>query len=225
MPYDFNLTALKNNSPQVFIGLFVLSLLTVCGQSTPQNHLKQSLTQPQPDNCDGPDADISCSFVNIPKNISHIMTISGPEEPGERLLISGTIYKADEKTPFPNVLLYAYHTDDKGVYAKKGNEAGVQKWHGRLHGWLKTDRKGYYEIRSIRPARYPGNTMMAHIHAAVKPDGGQPFYINDYVFKDDSLVTEQYLSRLVNSTGGTGVVDVQKKSNVWTGKRDIILKK
>ena len=49
-------------------------------------------------------------------------------------------------------------------------------------------------------------------------------YINDFVFKDDSLVNEQYLSSLSN-IGGTGVVDIQKtEKNIWTGKRDLILK-
>ena len=110
------------------------------------------------------------------------------------------------------------------IYSKKGNETGIQKWHGRLHGWLKTDNKGYYEIRSIRPARYPGNAIMAHIHAAIKLDDGPAFHINDFVFKDDVLVNEEYLSRL-NNIGGTGVVDVKKEGNIWIGIRDITIEK
>ena len=215
--------SLRNASPQILLGLCVLTLFSLCGQSTPQNQQQQSLSESKADTCDNPDADINCNFINIPRNISNILTIADPREPGERMIISGTIYKADGKTPYSNVILYAYHTDDKGVYSKKGNETGIQKWHGRLHGWLKTDSKGYYEIRSIRPARYPGNRIMAHIHAAIKPVDGQPFYINDYVFKDDSLVNEQYLSRLTN-IGGTGVVDIKKEGNIWRGKRDIVIK-
>lgn len=206
------------------MGFCVLTLFCLCGQSTPQNQQEHSLNQGQKDTCDNPDADINCSFLNMPGDVSNILTIAEAKEPGERLVISGTIYKADGKTPYSDVILYAYHTDHKGIYPKKGDETGIQKWHGRLHGWLKTDETGYYEIRSIRPARYPGNTIMAHIHAAIKTGDGSAFHINDFVFKDDLLVNEEYLSRLTN-VGGTGVVDIKKEGNIWKGKRDIILEK
>jgi protocatechuate 3,4-dioxygenase beta subunit len=152
------------------------------------------------------------------------MTIAGLNEPGEKLIITGTIFKADSVTTFPDVILYAYHTDHTGHYSKKGDETGVQKWHGHLHGWCKTGSNGQYEIRSIRPARYPGNAIPAHIHAAFKTPDGQMNYINEFVFKDDSLVNEKYLSSL-SDAGGTGVVDLKKTAqNTWTGKRDLIIK-
>lgn len=111
-----------------------------------------------------------------------------------------------------------------GYYSKKGNKTGIQKWHGHLHGWCNTNSKGYYEIHSIRPVRYPDNSMPAHIHTALKTNSREMFYINHLVFKDDDLVNEKYLSSLGNA-GGTGVVDITKNpENVWTGKRDIVIK-
>ena len=162
--------------------------------------------------------------MNMSGKLTNIMTIAQTNEPGDKLLITGTIFKSDGLTPYPNVILYAYQTDITGHYSKKGNETGFQKWHGHLHGWCKTDSDGKYELHSIRPARYPDNSMPAHIHAAYKLPSGQMDYINDFVFKDDSLVNEKYLSSLSN-IGGTGVVDIQKtEKNIWTGKRDLILK-
>jgi len=197
----------------IFPILFLLQISwNSCGQ-----------TSSQPDDCDNPDANIECYFLNMPESLSYILTIPYENETAKELIITGTIFKSDGKTPYPNVILYAYHTDSKGYYSKKGNETGVQKWHGRLHGWCKTDSKGFYEIRTIRPARYPDNSMPAHIHAALKTDNGQMFYITDFVFKDDSLVDEKYLSA-INNVGGTGVVDIKMtKENIWVGKRDIIL--
>jgi protocatechuate 3,4-dioxygenase beta subunit len=203
-------------------GLLILALLS-CGQSTSQHSYNQEKVQQQADTCDNPDANISCNFVNMPTSLSSIMTISEENEPGEKLEISGTIYKADGKSPYPNIIIYAFHTDNTGHYSKNGTEAGVQKWHGHLHGWCKTDSNGQYKIQTIRPARYPDNSMPAHIHAAIKKDNGQMYWITDYVFRDDKLVNEKYVSSLSN-VGGTGVVDISKSDeNTWTGKRDIIL--
>ncbi len=177
-----------------------------------------------PDTCDNPDADISCSFLNMPASISEIMQIGGKDEPGEKLSVKGTIYKADGKTPFPGVLLYAYHTDSRGYYSKIGKEKGAQKWHGKLHGWCMTDSKGNFEIRTIKPARYPDNSMPAHIHAAVKLSDGSMFWISDFVFSDDDLVNEKYLSSL-SYPGGTGVVTLHRQAgNSWLGTRDIVLR-
>ena len=151
------------------------------------------------------------------------MKIAGPDDKGEPMVISGKVYRANGRTPMPNVLIYAYHTDNKGYYSKKGNEKGFQKFHGYLHGWCKTDANGVYEIHSIRPAPYPSHTMPAHIHAAFKEPGGKPpYYINDFVFKDDELVTEKYI-RSLNSPGGTGIVDIKKVNGVWSGQRDIVI--
>ena len=207
------------------LSIIVVLTLTIlsCGQTNSQRQDSQEKVQRQADTCDNPDADISCSFVNMPTSLSGTMTIAGKNEPGEKLIISGTIYKADGKSPYPNITLYAYHTDSKGYYSKNGTETGAQKWHGRLHGWCKTDSNGQYRIHTIRPARYPDNSMPAHIHAAIKKDNGKMYWITDYVFKDDNLVDEKYLSSLTN-VGGTGIVDIKKEAeNIWAGKRDIVL--
>jgi protocatechuate 3,4-dioxygenase beta subunit len=205
--------------------LSIMVFLAACGQRNANVSLSQSAYQ---DTCDNPDANINCCFSNTPANLKSVMTIAAPIESGERLIVSGTIFKADSRTPYPDVVLYAYHTDAKGHYSKTGKEVGVQKWHGRLHGWCRTDSNGHYEIRSIRPARYPDNSMPAHIHIAVKePKGKEPFYISDVVFKDDALVNERYLQSINAMVGGTGVVALNKSSDgtTWNGHRDIVLPK
>jgi protocatechuate 3,4-dioxygenase beta subunit len=205
--------------------LWAFAAFSSCGPSSLQKPQLRSYLQPTSDTCDNPDASVNCCFINMPETLSSVMTIADATEPGDRLIITGTIFKRDGKTPYPHLVLYAYQTDATGRYTKNGTETGVQKWHGRLHGWCKTDKNGRYEIRSIRPARYPDNSMPAHIHAAVKPDGGQPFYITDFVFRDDSLVNQKYLASLFTNTGGTGVVTVVKDAKgVWIGERNVTLK-
>lgn len=161
----------------------------------------------------------------MPETLTNILDIADKNEPGERMIIKGTVFREDGISPYPDVIIYAYHTDNSGHYSKKGSEKGIQKWHGHLHGWAKTNNEGRYEIHSIRPGRYPGGGAPAHIHSAIKEPGKmEPVYINDFVFKDDNLVDDNYLSSL-RSKGGTGVVDLKKNEfDVWTGERDIILK-
>jgi len=178
-----------------------------------------------PDDCNDPDAGAACCFVNMPSELSRTMIIGKVNEPGERLTLTGIVYHEDGKTPYPGITMYAYQTDAKGYYSKDGSEKGIQKWHGRLHGWCRTDKNGRYEIRTIRPAPYPNGRIPAHIHAAVKEPGrNESYFITDYVFKDDKFVTPTYTSS-VRGVGGIGVVDLRRTEKGWTGKRDITLKK
>jgi protocatechuate 3,4-dioxygenase, beta subunit len=204
-------------------GLLLTAFLS-CGQTTSHRQAGQHNASIAKDSCDNPDAPIGCSFVNMSASLSNTISIGSKNEPGERLTISGTMYKADGKTAYPNIILYAYHTDSKGYYAKNGTETAAQKWHGRLHGWCKTGSDGRYTIETTRPARYPGNTIPAHIHAAIKKDDGKMYWISDFVFSDDDLIDERYRSAMTNKIGGTGVVSIARNAeNTWTGQRDIIL--
>ncbi|MFN0036478.1 MAG: hypothetical protein ACKVUS_15540 [Saprospiraceae bacterium] len=179
---------------------------------------------PAPDTCDDPDANIRCSFAQMPATLSSVMQIAAPDEPGERLVIRGRILKNDGKTPLSGAILYGYHTNAKGLYSQKGGETGALRWHGHLHGWCRTDAEGRYEIQSIRPAQYPGNTIPAHIHPAIWIEGSEPFYLTDFVFSDDALVDERYMRSLHGVPGGTGVVNLIKNAEgVWEGERVIVL--
>lgn len=194
-------------------GLF--ASLTSCGQSS--SNPKSSAPELE---C-GPDATVECSFLNMPENVSNILNI--PFYDGRGMTITGTVYKADGITPYPGVLIYVYHTDASGRYSKNGKERGVQKWHGKHHGWMKTGMDGRYILNSIRPAQYPGNTIPAHIHSTVKEPGNKPYWINDFVFRDDPLVTSGYSASQQNA-GGNGVVDLKLVDGRWVGKRDLVLK-
>jgi protocatechuate 3,4-dioxygenase beta subunit len=206
-----------------FNRFLLVAFLISCGQPYSQKQLSDTSLKLN-EACDNPDAPIDCCFQGAPANVNHVMWITGPDEPGEKLVISGTIFKADGLTPYEGVMLYAYHTDNSGLYSKTGKEKGVQKWHGRLHGWCKTGKDGHYRIHTIRPARYPSNTMPAHIHSAIKTPEGKMMYINDFVFHDDSLVNDRYISMQLEE-GGDGVLNATMNSEgIWTAFRDIVLK-
>lgn len=176
------------------------------------------------DTCDDNEK-VRCCFVGMPDKLSSDMKIAGKDEPGERLFIRGRVFKADGKTPYPNVIIYAYHTDAKGIYSKKGDETGIRRWHGRLHGWCRSDSEGWFSIHTIRPASYPNSRNAAHIHHVVQePDGSEPYYINDTVFDDDPFVDEGYRAGEKRNGGSSGILKLGKNAEgVWEGKRFIVL--
>jgi protocatechuate 3,4-dioxygenase beta subunit len=168
-----------------------------------------------------------CCFVGMPEKLTSELEIAGKDEPGERLFLRGRLFKADGKTPYPNAVIYSYHTDATGIYPKKGDETGIRRWHGRLHGWCRTDADGWFSINSIRPASYPNSRNAAHIHHVVQePDGSRPYYINDTVFEDDEFVDDKYRANEKRWGGSSGITKVQKQPDgTWEGKRFVTLKK
>ncbi len=209
-------------------GVVLFLMITVvssffCGQKT-EHAGKKSLdrTDSSRDSCDSPDAPFGCYFANAPAELTSTMRIPVTGESSDKLEITGTV-KDKSGMPVGGVVIYAYHTDSDGYYSKSGNESGVQKWHGKLHGWCVTDSEGKYGIITIRPAPYPGNLFPAHIHAALKLPDGSITLINDFVFSDDPLVNSKYESGLDDLPGGTGILRLQKSEGKWTGVRDIDL--
>jgi protocatechuate 3,4-dioxygenase beta subunit len=170
-------------------------------------------------NCEGCEA----IFEYGSKKLSWIDTLPDFKETGPRLEISGTIYQADGETPARDVILYIYHTDQKGVYPQKGNETGWAKRHGYLRGWIKTNADGRYKFYTLRPASYPNSRAPQHIHPTIKEPGKNEYWIDEYLFADDPFVDEQTKASQ-QKRGGVGLITLMKdKNGIWIGKRDIIL--
>ena len=131
------------------------------------------------------------------------------------------IYQKDGKTPASGVILYVYQTDATGRYTPAGGQVHGKR-HGRLRGWMKTGADGRYEFRTIRPAPYPGQAIPAHIHPVVKEPDKNEYYLDEFVFDDDPLLTKEKRAKL-EDRGGSGVLKVTEEKGVATGRRDIIL--
>ena len=162
-------------------------------------------------------------YIGMPDTINSVDTSAGWHQQGQRLLITGTIFKPDGRTPAPDVILYYYHTNIQGLYAnKKGLDSRVVR-HGYIRGWVKSDTNGHYSIYTVRPAPYPGRNFEAHIHPAIKEPGiDKEYYIDEFVFDDDPLLTRRKRKRLENR-GGSGILRVFKKDGMHIAEHDIIL--
>ena len=159
-----------------------------------------------------------CGTAEAPEDLSWQTSIAGPEEPGDPLVITGTVYQADGETPAPGIVLYVYHTNSEGIYPKRGDETGNAHRHGYLRAWLRTNQAGQYRITTIRPGSYPTRSEPAHIHMTVQAPGEEEYWIDSIVFAGDPLLTTDDLE-------GTGVVELRRdEEGGWRGRRDLTLR-
>jgi protocatechuate 3,4-dioxygenase beta subunit len=113
--------------------------------------------------------------------------VAAPGEPGERLEVDGIVYAADGRTPVSGASVYVYQTDARGYYRP---DDAMGNRNPRLKALLRTDGKGRYSYRTIRPGSYPGTRVPKHIHYEVTA-GGHGTRIFEIVFEDDPFLTAQ----------------------------------
>lgn len=194
--------------------LFLLAHLFVCLGVTAQ-------TRQAGGPCEGCEAIHECpvpfealkAFVTMP---------DATWENRKPLAINGIVYEADGKTPARGVVIYLYHTDQDGFYTPGPGAKGWEKRHGRIRSWLRTNEKGEYKFVTLRPAPYPDRSEPAHIHITVKAPGVSEYYLDDYVFDDDPLVTPKYRKKSVNR-GGSGIISLKDVGNMYKGERNLYL--
>ena len=157
------------------------------------------------------------------KKLSWTDTLPDYNDNGPRMEVSGTIYQRDGKTPVAGVILYIYHTDQEGIYPTKGDESGWAKRHGYIRGWIKTDQTGKYKFYTLRPGAYPGRRNPEHIHATIKEPGISAYWIDEYLFEDDPILTKEEKAAQ-KKRAGNGILKLTKDSNgTLIAHRDIIL--
>ena len=169
--------------------------------------------------CDG----CEIMFVGMPTNISSVDTSVGWTEKGQKLLVTGKVYKIDGKTPAPNVIIYYWQTDNNGYYSPTKGMDEKAKRHGHIRGWVKTNENGNYSIYTIKPSPYPIDNIPAHIHISIKePTIDNEYYIDEFIFDDDKLLTGVKRKALENR-GGSGILRVLISGDLQIAEHNIIL--
>ena len=154
---------------------------------------------------------------DVPNNVRWKDALAKPEEKGDRLKIKGTVFESDGKTPAPNVLIYAYHTDTGGLYGQNGEPN-----HGRFRGWLLTDKQGRYEFTSVKPGVYPNRRNPAHIHMTLTTTERREFWIDSILFEGDPLISSDM--RRIKRGGFNPILKLRKDSeNFLSATRNIRL--
>jgi protocatechuate 3,4-dioxygenase beta subunit len=164
----------------------------------------------------GPDADPACVATRgdamgpfyVP-GAPVRMVIAGPEEPGERLVLTGLILGSDCTTPLAGATVDVWQADREGDYHDAGEGY-------RLRGVTMTDASGMFLIETIVPGRYVQGTgpRPAHVHFTfTHPDHRtlttQIYFAGDpYLAPEDSCTScgsdddERIVERTGNSVDG-----------------------
>jgi protocatechuate 3,4-dioxygenase beta subunit len=157
--------------------------------------------------------------IDAPASTTWETVLSGDNERGEPLEISGTVFNSDGRTPAPNTLIYFYHTDPDGFYGRNG-----QPRHGRFRGWLLTNEKGKYRFRTIKAAPYPEMRWAAHIHITVTTLAQKEIAIDSILFEGDRLISSQERKEAGRIGGFDPILTLTKgKDGILHGVRNIQL--
>ncbi len=207
---------------QVALFVFLFSNFTGCNGQVKNNTPTQNKSSEKKvvgGGCDG----CEIMFVGMPENILPVDTSAGWKEKGQKLLVTGKAYKIDGKTPAPGVIMYYWQTDNNGYYSPTPGMDEKAKRHGHIRGWVKTDENGNYSIYTIRPAPYPDGNIPAHIHTSIKePNIENEYYIDEFTFDDDKLLTAEQRKALENR-GGSGILKVRISGSLQIAEHNIIL--
>jgi protocatechuate 3,4-dioxygenase beta subunit len=124
------------------------------------------------------------------------LRIAARDEPGEELHIAGVVLD-DAGAPIRAASIYVYQTDARGFYTPQDANANRI---ARIHGYLRADRNGRFEVVTIRPGSYPNTRIPQHVHFVVNATGFQE-RVFEVVFDDDPNVNAQVRSQAARAHG------------------------
>lgn len=176
-----------------------------------------SFGQPVGGGCDG----CEIMYEGMPKFINATDTSAAWRSTDKRMIITGTVFQSNGKTPAAGTIVYYYHTNRQGIYGQ-GKMQVDGKRHGQLRGWVKTDSRGNYRIYTCVPAAYPREKFPAHVHMIIKEPEINEYYIDDINFDDDPLLTTEVRKKNMNR-GGSGVILTSESGGITYVERNITL--
>lgn len=209
---------------QIGIFLILLTFLTRCNGQTKSDGQNPNVTKPDTEKivgggCEG----CELMYVGMPEEIVSEHKSIGWTEGNQQLILTGTVFQLDGKTPAPNVIIYYWHTDDKGLYSSNKETPEEVIEHGQLRGWVKSDENGNYTIKTSRPAAYPSQDIPQHIHLSIKEPDVQNEYYADLYFDDDPLYVSHMKKYGKMDRAGTELLRVVMDGKVQLAEHNIVL--
>lgn len=199
---------------------FFFSLFLSCnGQSNDNKNVQKIVDKIVGGGCDG----CELMYVGMPEKISTEHISVGWTEGKQKLILTGKVFNLDGKTPASDVIIYYWHTDDKGLYSSNNETLKQAKEHGKLRGWVKSDKDGNYTIKTSRPAAYPNDNIPQHIHLSIKEPDIQNEYYADLYFDDDPFYLKHKKKYGKIDRAGTEILRIVLDGNTQIAEHNIVL--
>lgn len=145
-------------------------------------------------------------------------TLAGSKEPGDRIVVRGTVLGPDCRTPLAGALLDVWQADAAGRYHGEKEEY-------RLRGQIRTDARGQYEFETVRPGNYDlGNGLRpAHIHFTVTHPAHQPVTTQLYFRGDPHLAPNDACGQECHSDDPDRIVELAPEKGLLAARFDVRL--
>jgi protocatechuate 3,4-dioxygenase beta subunit len=146
------------------------------------------------------------------------LRITARDEPGGALRITGVVVDS-QGALLRNASLYVYQTDARGHYTPEDARADRA---ARIHGWLRADRNGRFEITTIRPGHYPNSRNPQHVHFIVNATGFAE-RVFEIVFDDDPYVDERIRTMAAQPNSVFSICKPARAGNVAQCEERVVL--
>ncbi|MFZ4761233.1 MAG: hypothetical protein ACOYK8_00255 [Alphaproteobacteria bacterium] len=125
-------------------------------------------------------------------NLVHYKVQSAPAAKGTPTWINGFV-TTREGTPVAGAVVEIWQTDTIGRFHHDGNR-NIQEIGFQGFGRTKTDEKGFYQFRTIRPV--PSNNRAPYLHMAVWEEGQEPFFTQLFFLHEPLNASDPVLNSL-----------------------------
>jgi protocatechuate 3,4-dioxygenase beta subunit len=176
---------MKKKSRRAFLkntSLSVLSVAAVPGLLRAEQAKEQHIKQGQEGSCEPSTVDYYGQGPFYMPNAPFIQNgqLAGPNELGQRLIISGRVLNLDCTQALPNTEIDVWHADSNGAYDNTGY---------RLRGRVNANSQGFYLFETVMPGFYLNGASYrpAHIHFQITPPGFAPL-ITQLYFQGDPYI-------------------------------------
>lgn len=147
---------------------------------------------------------------------SSTISLAPADEPGQRLVLFGTVVDSQTGEPIPQTQVYLYHADANGEYQPSNPE---DESTARLSGEAITNDAGEFTVDTIVPREYdqPGNRHI-HLHY-VRADGYQD---GGGVILFENDVNDEIRQWAIDTGFGT-IIELKEINGVQHGNVVIVL--
>ena len=166
--------------------------------------------------CNITTADIQGPYFIVGAPVRTIL--AHPDEPGQRLYISGRVLQSDCEPPISGAMIEIWHANDAGCYGynfecSTGNPEDDEY---NLRGKMFSNENGLYAFETILPGIYANRPMHIHIKITI-PDG--QVLVSQLYFEGDELCESD---PWCNGADGR-ILSLEEDANGLIGEIDLIM--